>query len=515
MSSIFFVLCQTHEHLYAFLFRAKLNEVNDEIEELRKKLGEKEMRAAEVKMELHGHDESIENIRGTFARQTTRLAKKEAAIKESRKEWETEETLYKKARTEHEEEVTAHSEALIAHDNLTSQIKKESLIAEQLASVISKEVIVTNSTNDTAPNEEVVKAQAEVLRCEALADEANQILNAAKSVIDNLRDEISTIEVRLPILEAEKKQAASKRDFKAAGKASKTIKELIARKESCETELNGDAVERQTSAQSEVDQCLNSLEEKKTILHEKEKVGGRERMIQLVKKMFKLEKLREDICGLDEEESDGESVKVVGGFVLDSEIAALVSEGEALGNKFGGWNEVIMEYAEASDGSDTKSEEDITESQIVNDTEAEESDEVITEEEVIEAKLAEESETNAKSTEIDEGDKTEVLKQGKSILSQITDIETQIEVAIEEDDYDTAGELDEKIQTLQYELNKLGLSSSEIESLKIDDAVSSSDSKGSQSTEKSYDIVPSKPEGHETEIEAKNGEEVKQEVEDS
>ena len=148
-----------------------MDEINEEIEELRRQLAEKEMKAAEVKMELHKYDETIEEIRGTFSRQLTRLVKKETASEESRKEWEVEEATYVQSRIEHEAEVTAHSEALVEHDNLISKIHEEALVADRLAMIIKSEVI-SNSENGGAPDEEVSNAQAEVLKCEAASDEA-------------------------------------------------------------------------------------------------------------------------------------------------------------------------------------------------------------------------------------------------------------------------------------------------------------------------------------------------------
>ena len=82
----------------------------------------------------------------------------------------------------------------------------------------------------------------EVLKCEAAVDEAKHNLLSAEAAIETLQEEVSAIEVRLPILEAEKKTAVSKRDFKSAGKAWEEIKDALARKEQCETELMEEAV---------------------------------------------------------------------------------------------------------------------------------------------------------------------------------------------------------------------------------------------------------------------------------
>ena len=501
-----------------YVFSSKLKDINSEIDELRRQLEEKEMQAAEVKMELHRHDEAIENVRNSFSRQLSRLSKKEAAVKESRKEWEAEESAYKTSRSEHEAEVTAHSEALVAHDKLLSQIKSEVSIAEQLTVVVETDVISDGNKKGDDVVDEVAIAQAEVVKHEAAADEANEILMAAKAHIDSLVDEISSIDVRLPILEAEKKDAASKRDFKAAGKASKAIKEMVARKETCEEELNNEAIDRQANAQKEVDECLKALDEKKAISHEKEKEGGRQRMIELVKKIINLEQLREDVCVTNAVEggTDGtDSVSVVGGFVLDSEIAALVSEGEDLDNKFGGWNDIMMEFADADVGNLTnettqeKVQADLTEvhnsgeeGEITKtDHDCDEDidySEVITEEEIHQAQLAEEDEAfnevdkteTQKESEDDSAKKEEMMRRRKEIVVEIEEIEAAIETAIEEEDYDTAAELDEKILSLKEEQKKLGGSESDADDSK----------ESSQCTEKSYAMVSEKCDDIDSEI---------------
>jgi len=504
----------------------KLNVVNDEIEELRKQLESKEMEAAQIKMELHNHGQSIENIRNNFSRQLTRLAKKEKAVQESRKDWLMEEESYKCSREEHENEVTAHSEALMKHDNLIAQIQSEIVVAGELTKVITNEVIIvqeskTSSTgngdddNDN-DDDDLIKVQAEVLRCEAAADEANQLLTATKSIIDGLKDEIVTIEVRLPILESEKKLAAAKRDFKAAGKASKEIKELIAKKERYATELDGEAIERQVAARKEVEACIKTLEEKKVLAHKKEKEGGRNRMVQLVKKIIKLEKIRETICGTGEGGIENESITSVGGFVLDSEIAALVSEGEELGAKFGGWTDVMMEYAEDNESEEAVGTEasvdkevediikDVTKPELeevaqVEDEEQRQQDQDETELDTDVEADADEKENDEQADGVNDEEKKEAaLQRCKVILSKISELESGIEAAIEVEEYDEAAELDDQMHTLKDELQALGLTDAEMEAAKlieIDDTDSGGESKGSiPSTEKSYDIVDVKAE---------------------
>jgi hypothetical protein len=323
----------------------KLDGFNTEIDGLRRQLEAKVMDADVVKLELHDHEDSIEQVRTSFSGQLTRLAKKESAVNESRNEWDGEDTIYKKAREEHELEVTSHSEAIIAHESIICQVKEEILVADKLAKIIAQEVVVEKSTDPQDIDNELQLVQAEVLQLEAAANEANQGLAAAKASIDGLEEEISSIEVRLPILESEKKRSlrsASKEDFSIAAKASKAMKELTARKDRCNEDLEGEASEKQEAARKAADEALEALNDKKAIAYIKEKESGSKRMIDLVKNIIKLEKLRESVCGTDEGEMD--NIKSVGGFVFDSQMRALTMEGDELDQKYGGWNEIMLEY---------------------------------------------------------------------------------------------------------------------------------------------------------------------------
>jgi uncharacterized phage infection (PIP) family protein YhgE len=223
------------------------------------------------------------------------------------------------------------------------QVKEEIEIAENVARIIAQEFVVTKESPDECVDEDLLLAQSEVLELEAAVEEAKYVLTSAQSTIDSLEEEIQTINVRLPILEADKTMAASKRDFKAAAKASKEIKELQSKLEQCNENLNGDAIKKRESAEKELQTLNIALEEKKAYANEKEKHGGKKRMVQIAKKVINLERLREEVCG-SEEESEL-SVKSIGGLILDTQISALMAEGDELDRKYGGWSDIMLEYA--------------------------------------------------------------------------------------------------------------------------------------------------------------------------
>ena len=436
--------------------KGHLDVVNAEIDELRKQLEAKEMEAAKIKMEVHTHEEAIEGIRSNFSRQLTRLGKKEDAVMESRKDWEREEAEYKKASEKHEAEVTAHSEALVAHDKILLQVKEEIDIAENLARIIAQEFVVTENSSDESVDEDLLSAQSEVLELEAAVEEARHTLTSARSTIDSLEEEIQTINVRLPVLETDKTMAASKRDFKAAAKASKEIKELQSKLDQCNYNLKGDASEKLESAEKELDTLNNALEVKKAFAFEKEKHGGKKRMVQLAKKVINLEKLREEVCGTDEETEL--SIKSIGGLILDTQISALMAEGDELDGKYGGWSDIMLEYA--SKYHNNSGDEDETD---INSDNVEDSELVLKQDNSSDVVSVDDS---TKMTEEDQAecveDKKQVIEKYKDMLHRLEELEDKLGRAIEVEEYEEAAELDDTIQILKSEMEKLKINNSDL-----------------------------------------------------
>ena len=182
----------------------------------------------------------------------------------------------------------------------------------------------------------LLKLDSEVLKFEAAVDEANQNVIAAEAAIENLEEELSSIEIRVPMLEAEKKTAASQRDFKAAGKASKEIKDALARKEQCEAELAGEARERKRAAKEELSKAAALLAEKKSIAADKGKEAGMKQMSSLKEKIKELKTILEKFGNVENGDADDINVACVGAFVIESQISVLESVGASRDAKYGG-----------------------------------------------------------------------------------------------------------------------------------------------------------------------------------
>ena len=143
------------------------------------------MEAAAIKMKIHDHEESIEQVRSKFSRQIIRLEKKECATEESRNEWNAEKAIYDKMKDDNEIQVTAHSKSLVAHENLMKKVKEEASLAEELAKTIGREVVVRSIGIEGMKDDELYEIQAKVVRCEVKAEEVQKVHMAAKASIDS------------------------------------------------------------------------------------------------------------------------------------------------------------------------------------------------------------------------------------------------------------------------------------------------------------------------------------------
>eukprot|EP00984_Skeletonema_dohrnii_P000712 scaffold212_cov108-Skeletonema_dohrnii-CCMP3373.AAC.9 len=407
----------------------KLEVVNQEIEELRKKLAEAEEKAATLNNELSSYNGSIQSVRSKYSRQLGRLEKKERSVKESRAEWQVEHESVEKAKVAHESVVAAHSEEMLTREKIIEEIKVEVSVAHDFEDIVTSAFDATEFIGDDNQ-----AFDSDVLKYEAAVDEANNNVISAESTIQSLQEELSTFDVRVPILEAEKKVAAAKRDFKAAGKASKEIKDALARKEQCEAELSGEATERKQAAKEELQKVTLLLEEKKSIAAEKGKEASLKRIETLRERIAHLQSVVKEL-GVDPTDSDSINVACVGAFVIDSQISVLEAEGKALGEKYGGWETDAVE-----DSSNAADE--------ANDVGGVPSDTVIDD---------------------------DTLQEYATLAAEIEELEAKIDQAAAEEDYDTATELEEKADSLRSKINSLGHSPEQMAQALKDRATNSSE----------------------------------------
>ena len=321
---------------------------------------------------------------------------------------------------------------MVTREKLIEDIKAETLAAVDLEEIVTfhstfnDEKDTSTATTNGEDGEDSISLDGEVLKYEAVVNEAKENVVAAETNITNLQEELSAIELQVPVLEELKKTAASKRDFKSAGKASKDIKSALARKEECQAELKGEAREREQFAKDELEKVTAILDEKKKVADERGREAGLKEMDRLRKKITQLKEIMKKFVKDDTDggEEDSMSVSIVGAFVIESQIFILEAEGVSLGNKYGGWET-------SDDGNDSVTSAPTFESE----------DEPIVD------------------IVIDE----EMVKKYTTLSSEIKSLEEEIDQAATDEDYEKAAELEEKVQSLRDEFKEQGFGSSKFE----------------------------------------------------
>ena len=432
--------------------KAQLNKVEDEIAELRRQLEAKSKIASGLRTEVHGFEDSISKVRVKFSRQVARVDKKEKDLEESRKDWEAEMTAHKQQKEAHELQVQSHSEALLEHDALMKIMDKELILCKEFAGMVSTKLgfMQTETKSKEAEDAEtegnLAQLQADVVKCEAACSEAKVLAKAAMAAIANLESEVATLLVQVPQLEAEKKAAAARRDFKAASKASKEIKDATSRLKDCEEELAGEAAEKKKAAEDELARLTEELEKTRKIAEEGEKVSGIARMEDLAEQIKSLVATKKELCG--DSSSNANTVKGVGAFVLEGQIKALNDEGQELGSKYGGWNDLVKDI-------------------VVTDIEPE--TEVLTQakDPVDDCLATSESDVLIPAKDpVDDGLTTqERIAKVRDLMKLIEETEPLLEAAAEREDYEEAARLqeilDNALENAQSELESLNLTEEE------------------------------------------------------
>ena len=172
------------------------------------------------------------------------------------------------------------------------------------------------------------------------------------------------------------------------------------------------------------------LEKARKVANEKEKLSGQNKMAILAKEIEQLRETQEEVCG--DVTSSENSVRGVGALVLEGQIKSLKLEGENLGSKYGGWDELLGEGE--------------------------------VEEETQDAEVESEEISGKETPAQDDGlSRKERIMKVRQLMTRIQEAEESLEAAAEREDFDEAAELHEVFQTLQSELETINLSDEDME----------------------------------------------------
>lgn len=477
----------------------KLKQVENEIEELRRLLQEKQRVAAQLRTEAAGHDESVLKVRVKFSRQLQRVQKKESTIKDNREEWELEKKAYEAHREEHEAKVRQHSEALLAREHLLESLGKELEMVTTFEEIVAKEIGM-GIMADANVDGDLAQLQADVVKTEAAVAEAKELFKVVASALTSLEQEVEGLEARLPILEQIKTDAAARRDFKGAGKASKEIKEATARLKECKEELLEEAVERQRTAEEEVKKREQELQAKRAVAQEQEREQSAVAMQQLADNIRRLLATKASVCG----DAKPDSIQGVGAYVLDSQIAALQYEGETYGEKYGGWDELMAEIG-------LEKTSPIASDEVAAAEEADEAKDSTSDTPADDEEVADQEQPDDAPSESLQGDdkppsKDEALAKYRDLLKRLKVTEEAIETAVTEENFEEADKLDQVLQDIMAEVESLNLTDEDMEGVALSDS-EAGDGTGAAAETEDQDEPPSEEDVNATDTQLEEAQE--------
>jgi len=455
--------------------RDQLEVARKEVEELKKLLAAKEAQASQLSLVVAQHDASIMQVRSKFSRQLTRVEKKEMAVKESRNEWEGELATFKRQKEKHETEVAAHSEYLLSKERIILRAQREISCIDKIEDIIMKEVFV-GDVDMRAETSSLVDLEGSVVALQVAVDEANQGLLSAQAAVDRIQDEVSSIQAKLPMLEAEKREAAAKRDFKAAGKASKEIKDLTARREECESILSGECKDRLEQAHKDLEKVTSELCAKRELVQVRRVEIGRSQMILIAARIRKLQKLKVEAEDVSSKSDDSDDVGVISSSacsIIATRIASLMSLGEQIGVTYGGWDEILQESSGDNRKESTEEEQivisvapeeglDTNSTNPVNDDEAVPPCVTDTDHESTEVAASGEYDIIPSVTNDIKVDKENAIIRFREISTTLKLLEREVEKAVSEENYEEAAEFEETMSSLRTEMESLGVTDADI-----------------------------------------------------
>ena len=443
----------------------KLSAVEAEIEELEAKLKEKVRERDTVKSTLSMHSDSIRDVTARFDRQLQRLGKREAAVKEARAEWDDERAKVMSRKDEAEGRERERREARERFERLKREIGGEIEVVDAIKGALTR---AESGDGDLEAEREAaigLLREREAGLKSAAAGRASK-LQELEAEAARLAADVTAVDLRLPVLEGDKKKAAAGRDFKAAAAASKEIKEKQAEKERLLKDLEGLTEEKKgaeadsKAAEAELRECEAELKAAG--------FGFAEREVEaLGRKVSALRRERRAVEG-----SDG--VGGAGAVLLRSEEDVRVSvikgiceewglewagveeeeeeeEGEGKGEGEGENDDVEGDEGQGEEKEEEEEEEEEGEGEE-REGEGEEGDELGGEDKEGEHEQEEKEDLITKSSsETDETASTEdeERKRVEDIQAQILKLEDSIAAAVDDEDYNKAAELDEAVAKLK------------------------------------------------------------------
>ncbi|CAH0519684.1 unnamed protein product [Peronospora belbahrii] len=426
-----------------FAVQAQLMEekkaVEEEVRELERKLKEKLERVQEIQSSIDTAQRDIDTVRKRYSRQLKRIAEREDGIKKTKSEVESDGKHLEQQREEFHDRLKQYTEDISIIGKRIGAVKKEMRAASLLANVLEvqetrREQSLIRKRQQTAELSSLNDATAVAEQSFTMLSKQHEELEKSLSIH---RNAIASAEAMIPRLEQEKKAAAAQRNFKEAARISKDIKAL--EKDRLTAEENVEVVDLELQDLTErIAKREVEFEEKKKELKEMEK----HLELATLQELWKEAKhLRTALRKIEKCRSEGNAAN--GGIdfrssailLVQAEYDACMVQVEALEKKY--------DVACPVDDEDDKDDDDDDES--IDDEEKEGSEHVSLLRSSLAGKLT--TDTEGSDVDIEATDNSSFVLE--KIVGQLLELESQIEKATDNEEYELAARLDAKIETLK------------------------------------------------------------------
>lgn len=419
-----------------FALQAKLKEekevVEEEVRELERQLKLKLDRVHEIQSAIDVAQRDIDVVRGRYSRQLKRIADREQGILKTKVEVESDGEQLVQQRDEFKERITRYESNISTIGKRITAVRKEMRAAALLASVLE--------VQETRRDQSIVRKRQHAAELSTLND-AVAVAEQSFTMLRNQHDEqekslsihrnaIASAEAMIPRLEQEKKTAAAQRNFKEAARISKDIKALEKDRSSAEEMVEVVEMELQ-DLKERITKRETDFEVKKEELKSVEKQLELNSLSELWKEakhlrssLRRLEKCKTEGPAAD----DGIDFRSSALLLVQAEYDACMVQVEALEKKYDVSDPSKDEPEDESDEEEDESVDgDYHESSAVAGVGSLESGAV----------------SNDVNT-VEDGEKAL-----EDISFKLTELEGMIETATENEDYELAAQLDEKVEVLK------------------------------------------------------------------
>ncbi|CEG38509.1 UVR domain [Plasmopara halstedii] len=428
--------CSTEFAIQARLMEEK-NAVEEEVRELEQKLKEKLERVKKIQSSIDHAQRDINTVRKRYSRQLKRIADREESIQKTKAEVESDGRHLEKQRSEFETRLKQYTDDISLIGKRIGAVKKEMRAAALLANVL--EVQETRREQSMIRKKQQAAELSSLNDAAAVAEQSLMMLNNQQEELQKSsslhRNAIASAEAMIPRLEQEKKGAAAQRNFKEAARISKDIKALEKDRSTAEEMVEVVEMELQ-DLKERIDKRQVEYDEKKKELKEVE----RRLELAALQELWKEAKhLRTALRKIERCKSEGDAATDGIDFrssallLVQAEYDACMLQVETFEKKY-----------DVSEPTRDESSDDDDDDMSVDGEENERRDVNEAQHSILKGSTNDVDGSEASMEALE--DNTFALEE---ITAQLAELESRIEQATENEEYDLAAKLDEEIESLK------------------------------------------------------------------